>query len=81
VPLPAAGAAGAAVGAARQMVESAWFKSWSWLGQKVARFRGGGAPVASEDEGETPSQHTAVLFAHVCTTLQAFQIAGRLFAR
>jgi hypothetical protein len=52
------GAAGPAVGAARQMVESAWFNSWSWLGQKVARFRGGGAPVASEDEGETPSQHT-----------------------
>jgi hypothetical protein len=52
VPLPAAGAAGAAVGAARQWVESAWFNGWSWLGQKVARFRGGGAPVASEDEGE-----------------------------
>ncbi|KAF6255144.1 hypothetical protein COO60DRAFT_1702968 [Scenedesmus sp. NREL 46B-D3] len=51
VPLPAAGAAGAAAGSAGHWLESAWSGAWSWLGQRVARLRGGGGPVASEDDG------------------------------
>jgi hypothetical protein len=51
VPLPAVGVTGAAVGAVWGLVESVWTGGWSWLGQKVARLRGGGAPVGSEDEG------------------------------
>eukprot|EP00882_Tetradesmus_deserticola_P000266 GHRQ01000293.1.p1 GENE.GHRQ01000293.1~~GHRQ01000293.1.p1 ORF type:complete len:683 (+),score=280.20 GHRQ01000293.1:407-2455(+) len=50
VPLPAAGAAGAALGSAGQWLESAWGGGWSALGQQVARMRGGGAPVASDDD-------------------------------
>lgn len=50
VPLPAAGAAGAAVGAVQGLVQLAWSGGWSWLGQRVARLRGGGAPVDSGDE-------------------------------
>uniref|UniRef100_A0A383WG64 Uncharacterized protein n=1 Tax=Tetradesmus obliquus TaxID=3088 RepID=A0A383WG64_TETOB len=52
VPLPAAGAAGAAVGAVQGLVQCVWSGGWSWLGQRVARLRGGGAPVDSGDEGE-----------------------------
>jgi hypothetical protein len=66
VPLPAEGAAGAAVGAVKEWVEGAWFGGWSWLGQAVARMRGGGAPVGSEDEGEGTSYNIVLGCFEVC---------------
>lgn len=52
VPLPALpSAARASVGAAAEAVGQWWQHGWVWLGQKLARLRGGGTPVASEHEG------------------------------
>lgn len=48
-PLPSALSSGA--GAMSGWAQDTWSRGWLWVGQKVARLRGGGAAVASSDDG------------------------------